>query len=100
MQQKTLELKTTLNRLNLKQSFDLTELVRDEFVSSNMNDKEFAAYAQKKLGFDINSDHVKTRRAFFDIEPKNPRGNTKDIDALFDIICDLTARVKALEVSK
>jgi hypothetical protein len=83
-------------RLDITQSYQLMVLVKDEFVSSNLNDGEFAEYATDKLKFPVNNDHVKTRRNALGIEPKLPK-KILDRNAVFELIQELEERVARLE---
>jgi len=88
----------TLLRLDITQSYQLMNLVKEEFVSSNFNDAEFAEYATGKLKFFVNNDHVKTRRNALGIEPKNPKKfPEKTVEAFLTLVKELEDRVAKLE---
>jgi hypothetical protein len=73
-------------------------LVKEEFVSSNFNDSEFAEYATQKLKFFVNNDHIKTRRNALGIEPKTPKKiPERTVESVLDLIADLEARIAKLE---
>jgi hypothetical protein len=88
----------TLLRLDITQSYQLMNLVKEEFVSSNFNDTEFAEYATGKLKFFVNNDHVKTRRNALGIEPKTPRKvPEKTVETFLTLVKELEERVAKLE---
>jgi hypothetical protein len=73
-------------------------LVKEEFVSSNFNDSEFAEYATQKLKFFVNNDHIKTRRNALGIEPKTPKKiPERTVESVLDLIAGLEARIAKLE---
>jgi len=85
-------------RLDITQSYQLMVLVKEEFVSSNFNDSEFAEYATQKLKFFVNNDHIKTRRNALGIEPKTPKKiPERTVESVLDLIADLEARIAKLE---
>lgn len=85
-------------RLDITQSYQLMTLVKEEFVSSNFNDSEFAEYATQKLKFFVNNDHIKTRRNALGIEPKTPKKiPERTVESVLDLIAGLEARIAKLE---
>ena len=85
-------------RLDITQSYQLMVLVKEEFVSSNFNDSEFAEYATQKLKFFVNNDHVKTRRNALGIEPKTPKKiQERTVGSVLELIAGLEARIAKLE---
>jgi len=87
-----------LLRLDITQSYHLMNLVKEEFVSSNLNDGEFAEYATEKLKFFVNNDHVKSRRNALGIEPKTPKKiPERTVESVLDLIAGLEARIAKLE---
>jgi len=85
-------------RLDITQSYQLMALVKEEFVSSNFNDSEFAQYATEKLKFFVNNDHVKTRRNALGIEPKAPKKlPERTVESVLELIAGLEARIAKLE---
>ncbi len=57
----------SLNRLSLKESFQLTNYVQSNYVNLKLNDVVFAKRATEELGFAVSPSHVKARRESLDI---------------------------------
>lgn len=75
-----------VNKLSLAETFKLGDLLRLEYLSSEMGDREFAAYAAEKLGFRITEHNVFGLRRSLGIEKPKPTTEAS-----------LLARVEALE---
>lgn len=60
------------NKLNLSETFKLGDLLRLEYLESGKSDREFAAYAAEKLGFQITEHNVRGVRESLGIERPKP----------------------------
>lgn len=96
------------NQLNAVQTARLVNLIEAEYVLSDKNDAEFAAYAAEKLGREVTEHNVQYMRAQLGIKSRIDRvaeqNATKkklsrgvDIDALLALVKTLEDRVVALE---
>jgi len=56
--------------LTMAKNFDLINLIKAEYIDQNLNDIEFAKYAERVLQVRINSNHISKRRYEFGI-PSN-----------------------------
>lgn len=83
-----------VNRLDAGLRFTLWELVRSDFEAQGLTDKEFAVYAQSKLGFPVAHDSVRDARVHFGIAPTNRPAGGKNQD-----LEELASHVTAFEVS-
>lgn len=59
---------TTVRKLAMAEQFKLIQYVQAEYVSSCLNDDEFAKQASDKLGFYLTGHNVAGARKAFDIE--------------------------------
>lgn len=85
--------------LTLAENFALATLVQKSFVTSKMNDKEFAKLATKELGFEVTFHQVFSHRNAFNI-PAHGRLNADrnmDLAELQYKITEIFSRLKKLE---
>lgn len=83
--------------LNFGQKNRLWELVKAEYTTSDMSDREFAQRATKTLGFVCNASHVGACRAESDIDSKKERQAKAAAEAAKLVPVTLEQRVSNLE---
>jgi hypothetical protein len=86
--------------MSLANSFKLMKLIEAEYTTQALTDTDFAKYATKQLGFDVNADHIFNRRSQMNIKATRTvaiaAGRT-DNTALFELGRALEQRVAMLE---
>ena len=58
-----------VNKLQMKQQVTLVEYVRENFATSELDDKSFALRAAEVLGFPVTGANIQGIRAAYDIPP-------------------------------
>lgn len=81
-------------RLNRMQTFQLMQLIQEEFVKQGVSDETFAAFATEKLGFIVNDRNVQGCRTDLGIESVLRATQPKTVLARLEA---LEARIAQLE---
>lgn len=92
------------NKLTLAKTFALGELIKTEYVKSDLSDPDFAKHATEKLGFEVNSVNTASVRAALGIvswaarrKAETPETIVERLAAAERAIGKLIRRVDSLE---